>query len=821
MTDSGELDIIPAVKDSLAEFFARILSMEVSLSEAAPSLLIEGSGFRGRIGISGEKQGHADILVSDDYAALMAASMLGASVAEVEIDHEVPDLLLEMADFMSKRLRQCLEDSGFACEFSEPDVQVEENFAIQPRLSCKPLRIVFKHQEYIGLLEIYLEDGDTTRTVDAKENQAAQKQADRVPAAAESKFDELRENEAAGDAPAEDEDPESDGLPEPRAVDGSEKRPEIPVQDTGDDTLSVELELEPIDDDDLHELLGTSTPPTDDETASIPGVLLAADGAASSTGLETVPVPGEGTDTKASDEQKLPRDDETLPVDNAAGPSAAEADGGTVHEQAADSYEFQGLSAENLADLSGEPHSDAHMEPFADETVLYEKGAAADEPGGQSHARRESIPKDAGRQPSLQKVPAPGKVRKRYCQAAVLGCTLLLLAVAVHFLRRPIQERLVIQHAKAPVAVVRQAMHTVSTEPKKMVPAAVKAEPPSPGAALQHKLAEAQRLREKILAKQDDILSLEQYFENAIYHQRDQIRQQLQKDHIRSFQQAANNEELALALRTIQRQSASVQALQEPLEWLGSAGEALDYGIRKTRIDFQMAPYTRGADLKRLTQFTAGLIRKYTINDERLLMNVHQVAPVPVKAIWKDIAAGIEKAAWVQNTDAATESVRPNLGQWLVNRKIWRQICHGDYHRKSNLTMISAQAAACLSQDKVRELFLDSLEELPAAAAYHLARWPGDWLAINGITALSAAAAQQLAKWKGQRLSLNGLETLSPQAAGFLSRWRGRQLELVSLSITNRDDARQVISALKHWMGSGGKLFVSRKMRRKIEAADR
>jgi|GEM_PF-1837884 len=818
MTDNGELDIVPAVKGSLAEFFARILSMEVDLFEGGPSMLMEGSGFRGRIEISGEKQGRADILVADDYAVLMAASMLGASVEEVEIDHEVPDLLLEMADFISKKLARCLEDAGFSCTFSDPGVQAEKAFEERSQPDGKPVRIAFKHQEYIGLLEIFLQDAESRPDSGEPENIAAEKQLDNTVSNAAPVSDGPEENLPAGDAPP-DADDRSDTASEPAPRVNDTKPPGKSTDNTGD-ALSTELELEPLDDGDLHALLDTPVPSSDGKPENPPDVpTLSNDGAPSDAAKQpaTGVQPGEG----AIGGQKP-----TLPDETPFQPAKEKGD--TPDDP--DTEDFEGLSAEDLADLTTAPADDAEPQSSdGDEAVPPEEKAAADEPKGQVHKRKESHQRDAGSGLPSGKLSPAGKTRKGLRRVAVLVCTLLLTAVAggtFYFWHRPKRQAPAARlTAKRPVPVTQAVTMRVAppkTKEPGPAPAPDKPEALTPQAMLERRLAEAQQLREKILAKQDDILSLVQYFKNAVEHQCDRIRQQLQKSRIHSFQKAIGNEELALALRTIQRQSISLEVLQKPLEWLGSASEALDYGIRKTRIDFQMAPYTRGTDLQRLARSVEELIQKYTIDDEHLLKNVQQSDPVPVKAIWKDIATGIKKTVWVQGTSASPNTgLQVNLGQWLVNRKIWRQLCRGDYHRKSDLTMISAQAAACLTKDRVKDLFLDGLEELPAAAAYHLARWPGDWLALNGLTRLSAAAAQQLAKWKGQRLSLNSLETLSPQAAGFLSHWPGRQLELVSLSVESHGDARRVTEALKNWMGPGKKLFISRKMRRMFAAAGR
>ena len=369
-------------------------------------------------------------------------------------------------------------------------------------------------------------------------------------------------------------------------------------------------------------------------------------------------------------------------------------------------------------------------------------------------------------------------------------------------------------------------VHAVSASPRaaRHVSPAVDRAPdrpaskPTPEARLSRKLEEAAGLKDALLAKLEEVLRLKRYFQDGIADVRSQLAVRIQNSGRRTYQQAIKDQRIELDLRTIQRRLAAIDELAGPIGWLAHAAEAVDYGIRRTRIDMAMAPYTDGADLQRLYQSLEVLMRQYALTDDRLLIDNQTVEARPLAVIWQEFGSPVKKVALVQG--AGDPKIKGALVDWAgtaADRRIWKELCRGDFSHASQLTMISAEAAACLASDQVKELFLSGLKELSGAAARNLVKWPGKWLILNGLSSISPAAARQLARWRGARLSLNGLVELSPQAAAALAKWAGRDLEMVSLSVGEGRKGRGILAPLKKWENSGRRLFVSPALRRMLD----
>ena len=92
---------------------------------------------------------------------------------------------------------------------------------------------------------------------------------------------------------------------------------------------------------------------------------------------------------------------------------------------------------------------------------------------------------------------------------------------------------------------------------------------------------------------------------------------------------------------------------------------------------------------------------------------------------------------------------------------------------------------------------------------------------MNGIRALSPRVAHYLFQWDGNWISLNGLTEFPAEIGQTLLKWGGGQLELMGLQDTADSHARIGIEYLAKWERLGGKLFVPKNFREKIDALHR
>jgi hypothetical protein len=151
------------------------------------------------------------------------------------------------------------------------------------------------------------------------------------------------------------------------------------------------------------------------------------------------------------------------------------------------------------------------------------------------------------------------------------------------------------------------------------------------------------------------------------------------------------------------------------------------------------------------------------------------------------------------------------------NQIIFEQICTGNFSRLAELSEISVDSAKCIVEMQGSDLFLNGLTEISPSAARHLFRWKGNWICLNGFRALSPRVAAYLFQWEGRWISLNGLTDFPPEIGNQLLQWGGGQLELMGLRYTDGSAGKIGIKYLAQWERSGGKLFVPKTIRKKID----
>jgi hypothetical protein len=263
------------------------------------------------------------------------------------------------------------------------------------------------------------------------------------------------------------------------------------------------------------------------------------------------------------------------------------------------------------------------------------------------------------------------------------------------------------------------------------------------------------------------------------------------------------NKRIELNLRTIQRRQAYIQELAKPADWLDSGSEELFFLVRKARLDLQLTEIAGGIDLNKHMRHISAAIQKYRPSPEKLAIDPLQSNPQPLETIWQQVKKKADNQAQI--------SLNPK------DEIIMKLICAENYDHLAELTSISPNAARCLTRMKGSDLFLNGLTTLSPDAAKQLFQWPGNWICLNGVKQLSPATAQYLFKWKGQWISLNSLDQFPPELAMHLLKWEGQQLELMGLKYSNDKAGQKTLKYLALWVTTGGKLFVSDKVRQEME----
>lgn len=326
--------------------------------------------------------------------------------------------------------------------------------------------------------------------------------------------------------------------------------------------------------------------------------------------------------------------------------------------------------------------------------------------------------------------------------------------------------------------------------------------PPSKNEIYLAKIDEAGRLKDELLAKNEEIYRLKLHYENGIADLEEQISREIQKESITSYAQAMKKKSIELNLRTIQRRRSYIHGLEKPTQWIKQGSEEIIFLKRKAEYDLQLIDIAAGIDMEKHMRHIAAAIQQYRPCAEKLAVD-RKTSDLPsLETIWDQI-----------------KNRKKNKGQSrysAADKEITKEICAGNFERIAELISMSVEAAQCLAKMNGPDLFLNNLTEITPAAAKHLFQWHGNWICINGVKELSPAAAQHLFKWKGNWISLNGLTEFPPELATYLMEWEGNQLELMGLKYDKKNADQKTLKYLALWETTGGKLFISDDVRKEI-----
>jgi hypothetical protein len=260
---------------------------------------------------------------------------------------------------------------------------------------------------------------------------------------------------------------------------------------------------------------------------------------------------------------------------------------------------------------------------------------------------------------------------------------------------------------------------------------------------------------------------------------------------------------IAFTLRTIQRRRVYIQQLEGPSRWIHQACEELLYVKRRTMMDLQVAEVAGGIDMNKHMRQINAAVQKYQPTADKLAPDMTNAKLEPLETIWKRIHGKTERYA----------SIRAHSRNQIISE----QICTGIFNRLSELSEISPKTAKCITEMQASDLFLNDLTEISPAAARQLFQWKGSWVCLNGVRALSPRAAHYLFHWDGDLISLNGLTEFPAEIGEKLLQWEGHQLELMGLQYAEDFPSRIALEYLARWEQAGGKLFVPKEIRKKID----
>lgn len=160
MNEIDSLDLKGFVTNAINEVFDTMLSMDVEIFAPDSKLIVDGKRIVGSVAFAGEVMGSIAIQVSDDFARLMTAAMLGMELEEIEGEEEVHDVIGEMSNMIGGDLKSRFCDAGFPCNLSIPSITSGTDFKIESVDGERHECFAFKHEQHTALVEVIIKSGN-------------------------------------------------------------------------------------------------------------------------------------------------------------------------------------------------------------------------------------------------------------------------------------------------------------------------------------------------------------------------------------------------------------------------------------------------------------------------------------------------------------------------------------------------------------------------------------------------------------------------------------------------------------------------------------
>ncbi len=150
------VDIGAKVTESVLDVFDTMLSLTVETVEDDTAEAGGEERVVGAVNFAGDVQGLITFDVSVSFARLMAASMMGIEVDEIESDDEVKDLLGEVSNIIGGNLKSAFTDAGLDCSISTPSLTLGSDFTIQSLNMENFQRFAFRYEDHRIFVEVGL-----------------------------------------------------------------------------------------------------------------------------------------------------------------------------------------------------------------------------------------------------------------------------------------------------------------------------------------------------------------------------------------------------------------------------------------------------------------------------------------------------------------------------------------------------------------------------------------------------------------------------------------------------------------------------------------
>ena len=161
MNEISTFDLRSSIVDTVMELFDTMLDMKLDLVDTAtPPPVFDGLKLTGALSFAGDLMGSVNIQLSDPFANIMAAAMLGMTVEEIESDEEINDVILEVINIIGGTLKSGFNDAGLECNVSTPSITVGNDFVIDTLNMDRSEKYAFSCGDHDILVEIGIKGKD-------------------------------------------------------------------------------------------------------------------------------------------------------------------------------------------------------------------------------------------------------------------------------------------------------------------------------------------------------------------------------------------------------------------------------------------------------------------------------------------------------------------------------------------------------------------------------------------------------------------------------------------------------------------------------------
>lgn len=155
------IDLQALITATVSDLYDTMLSMNVSLAEGSYISKQEGARLIGGVSFAGDVLGGIAIQVTEAFASIMTAEMLGMEPEEIEDEEEIRDVIRECCNIIAGNIKTAFADLGFTLMMSTPSLTTGSDFEIETRNMERYEKAVYRWGDHDIVVEMSIKTAET------------------------------------------------------------------------------------------------------------------------------------------------------------------------------------------------------------------------------------------------------------------------------------------------------------------------------------------------------------------------------------------------------------------------------------------------------------------------------------------------------------------------------------------------------------------------------------------------------------------------------------------------------------------------------------